>query len=159
LGDTKFTSGEKLRDYLQEHKDDMAVQQPLFLLDHSGLWIKTSRYREDPGGWDTSAVGFAYISKSKALKEFGWKRLTPTCITKLRRILEAEVETYNDYLTGNVYGYKVIDPSGEEIDSVWGFIGDPEKSGLLDEAKGAVDADLRVHPAQLSLPLEMAATA
>jgi hypothetical protein len=38
--------------------------------------------------------------------------------------LIGEVKTYDDYLTGNVYGYKVIDEQGNEEDSCWGYYGE-----------------------------------
>ncbi len=105
---------------------------PLYLLDHSGLWMRTSRFAEDPGGWDTSHIGYIYIAKAKFRKEFGkWNK------RKARELLEQEVTTYSDYLIGNVWGYRVVDSSGESVDSCSGFIGDyDEKGGCLDQARG-----------------------
>lgn len=47
-------------------------------------------------------------------------------------VLINEVAVYNDYLTGNVHGYILKDSEGNEMESCWGFLGDLEKSGLLD---------------------------
>ncbi len=33
---------------------DSIIMLPLFLLDHSGLWMSTSHFGIDPQGWDTS---------------------------------------------------------------------------------------------------------
>jgi hypothetical protein len=81
------------------------------------------------------------------------------------------IETWNQCLSGEVYGYIVEKPTTiysieqslfkkhllegttirdlekdfmcdtewEEIDSCWGYYGDPEESGLIDEAKSVID--------------------
>lgn len=58
---------------------------------------------------------------------------------KVRKVLEEEIELYNTWGSGDVYGYVVR----ETEDSVWGFYGsDFEKSGLLEDARGSIDYDL-----------------
>jgi hypothetical protein len=141
LGDKHDYTPESLQE-LVGSKDVVAM--PLFLLDHSGLWIRTGRFAEDQQGWDTSMVGYIFVSLKKARKE-------GVAADKLPEILQAEVQEYNDYLTGNVYGYQAIDKDGEQVGSCWGFIGDPGESGLLDAAKADIDADLVKNPQQLSL--------
>ena len=37
--------------------------------------------------------------------------------------MEQEVKTYDQYLTGDVWGYIIEDDSGEVLDSCWGFFG------------------------------------
>ena len=54
-------------------------------------------------------------------------------LSEAKKILEGEVETYNQYLTGDVYGFILEKPDGEHIDSCWGFYGDNiETNGILD---------------------------
>ena len=43
---------------------------------------------------------------------------------------------YSQYLKGDVYGYIIEDPDGDEVDSCWGFY---EQDNCLDEAKRMVD--------------------
>ena len=45
------------------------------------------------------------------------------------------LEDWNDCLSGNVYGYMIENPDGDEEGGCWGFYGDPEESGLLVQAK------------------------
>jgi hypothetical protein len=52
----------------------------------------------------------------------------------LRRTLKEEVEVYNQYLSGEVYGYQIIDDEGEVIDSLWGIYGYKEAEDLAKEA-------------------------
>jgi hypothetical protein len=89
-------------------------------------------------------VGFIFVSLEKAQKE-------GVEAGKLIEILRAEVAEYNDFLTGNVYGYEAVDKDGAVVGGCWGFIGDPGTSGLLEAAKADIDADLVANPEQLSL--------
>lgn len=101
--------------------------------------------------WDSGCVGFIYISRAKVRKEFGWKRITKAREQQIMKYLEGEVETYDQYLTGDVYGFiveerpaAVFDSDGEpvevdddelweETDACWGFFGDdPFENGISD---------------------------
>lgn len=106
------------------------IIKTLYLYDHSGLTISTGSFS---CRWDSGPVGYIYMTKETQEKE-GW---TPEQADKY---LEGEVKTYDDYLTGNVYGYQIENPDGDETDSCWGYFGDPEeKGGCIDEAKSAID--------------------
>ncbi len=55
---------------------------------------------------------------------------------------------WNDYLSGNVYGYTVTDADGEDTDmSCWGFYGDPDKY-MVPEVKAEIDACIERETAQ-----------
>jgi len=116
---------------------------PLYLYDHSGISISTSHDYPYNDRWDAGQVGFIYISKKDAVKEWGKKIFTKTVEAKAVKYLEDDVETYNDYLTGNVYGYEICDEDDEVLASCWGFYPDhDDKSGYaycLQEAKSEVD--------------------
>ena len=52
------------------------------------------------------------------------------------------MDAWNDYLTGNVYGYDIT-KDGVHITSVWGCYGDyAADGGALAEARQAVDAHM-----------------
>lgn len=99
----------------------IAVMLPLFLYDHSGITMNTTGFYCP---WDSGQVGVIYITREKVLKEYGWKVLTKQRKEKLAQYLNAEVETYDQYLTGEVYGYIITDDEGEEVESCWGFYGE-----------------------------------
>lgn len=120
-----------------EDRDKMAVVLPLYLMDHSVLSMST---RSFACPWDSGQVGYIYITKENLIKEYG--SYSDENIKKAKEMLEAEVETYNSYLEGDVYIYTVFekmfyikkyddetkeDEIGydlEEIDSCCGFYGD-----------------------------------
>lgn len=106
---------------------------PLYLYDHSGITMNTTGFSCP---WDSGCVGIIYVSKEKIKQEYGWKVLTKARKEKILSYLENEVKVYDQYLTGDVYGFRVVeyaeeDNYEEEIDSCWGFYGnDPAKNGM-----------------------------
>jgi hypothetical protein len=112
------------------------VKLPLYLLDHSGISMSTGSFN-DP--WDSGQVGYILMSREAALENWGKKRLTKKVLELAKKCLEAEVEEYNQYLTGDVYGYIVKDADGEQVDSCWGFYG---FEYAKEEGKSALDSSL-----------------
>ena len=135
LGDKHNMSMEELQE-LVERKDVVAL--PLYLYDHSGITMNTTGFSCP---WDSGQIGYIYTDEAKIRQEYNLldpsKKIHKHIKDKARALLESEVETYNDYLTGNVWGFVVEDNEGEHIDSCWGFYGDYEK-GALKEAKDVV---------------------
>ena len=97
---------------------------PLYLYDHSGITISTSSFSCP---WDSGQVGFIFVSKHKVKKE-GIDE------DKVIDYLKNEVKTYDQYLTGDVWGYKVYEieecnlgcEHKKLVDSCWGFYGEDE---------------------------------
>lgn len=112
---------------------------PLYLYDHSGITMNTTGFSCP---WDSGRVGIIYVSDKKARSEYGWKVITKKRREQLRTYLRNEVEVYDQYLTGDVYGFIYeqvsVDQDGEETvieeDSCWGFYGrDPATNGVADQ--------------------------
>ncbi len=139
LGDveeSKVMTAEEIQEYV-ERKDVIAL--PLYLLDHSGLWLRTGRFQEDPTGWDTSMVGWITLTFKKAKKEYGVQKITEKFRAKMEQILENEVQTYSQYLNGEVYGF-VIEKDGKRYDSCWGFYGDDIEKDMLPECRSIINS-------------------
>jgi hypothetical protein len=121
--------------------ENVGVILPLYLYDHSGITISTSPFSCN---WDSGQIGFIFISKEKMLKEYGGKIVTQTLKDKVEGYLKSEVETYDQYLTGDVYGYRVSEVKTcsegheheEELDSCWGYYG---QEGCMEEGVGIVE--------------------
>jgi hypothetical protein len=121
-----YSKAAQQSDYRVQQIIDRALNEhyiilPLYLLDHSGISMSTGSFN-DP--WDSGQVGFIFVSVADAKKEWGWKVLTEKRRRHIEDILRGEVETYDQYLTGDVYGYILEGPDGEELDSCWGFFGE-----------------------------------
>lgn len=145
-----------------EERIDAAVQRtldreivamlPLYLYDHSGLAMSTDSFvgRAHHADWDSEQVGWIYATREDVLREYECKRITRKMREQVERTLKAEVEEYDSFLRGDVYGYTVElfeasemtyseddedlypDPDDEEpgvylehVDSCWGFYGYP----------------------------------
>ena len=138
LGDVQVKSSEELKEKLQELGPHLSL--PLYLYDHSGITMNTTGYSCP---WDSGQVGIIAISIAKIKKVYGWKVLTKARREQILGYLRNEVEQYDQYLTGEVYGYVIRGSDEETIDSCWGFYGSDHKaSGLLESARGAIDAEL-----------------
>lgn len=70
---------------------------PLYLYDHSGITMNTSGFS---CGWDSGTVGYIYLTKEKWDKEHDRDFVQE----EAAKYLVGEVETYDQYLTGSVYG-------------------------------------------------------
>ena len=97
---------------------------PVYMYDHSGITIRTSPFSCP---WDSGQVGVMYCTKQKAIKEWGKKLCTAKVREAAIKCMVAEIKEIDDYLTGNVWGFEVIETGTDEVlDSCWGFVGDPE---------------------------------
>lgn len=120
-------------------KDGARIILPLSLFDHSGIsmYVAAGAHPFDPGGWDSGQVGFIFVTAEQLRKEYNVKRITKAIEAKATEVLQGEVKTYDDFLTGNVFGYVIEDPNGDNDESCWGFLGDPEY--CMSEAKALID--------------------
>lgn len=130
LKSSDFSSWEELENYLYKEEDAL-IAIPVFMYDHSGLWINTTGFSCP---WDSGQVGYIYISKEKVRREYSCKRISKKLKEMIREMLCSEVDLYNDYLSGNVYGFTLTDKeNAEEIDSSCGFYGtDYIENGIFD---------------------------
>lgn len=133
--------------YLRLCKGAVAIRA-VNLYDHSGVSYSTGEV-EAAGrhGWDSGTAGYAYVTR-EAWAETG-RTDDPTApytrdegedkrrfdgLTNAEAAIEWEVKEYGSWANGEVYGYTVVRPHcdnadcphHEEIDSCWGFIGDPD---------------------------------
>jgi len=133
-----YRSWDELEDAIRK-QEDPAVILPVYMIDHSGISVRTTSFNDC---WDSGQVGFAWITKAQASKEYGWKRLSSKRIAKLKEHVVNEVQTYDDYLTGSVYVVSVENPDGEVVESCGGYCGSAsvEEDGYaIKEAKATAD--------------------
>ena len=135
LGDSHSYSSDDYSSWEEMEKDlikkeNTAVILPLYLYDHSVVTISTAPFSNR---WDSGQVGFILVSKETALADFGGKIVTAKLKQKIEKQLEGEVETYAQFLEGDVYGFCIEDEDGNHIDSCYGFYGsDFATNGMLD---------------------------
>jgi len=124
-----FNSTEEIEDQIYKDHDPLVVL-PLYLYDHSGITMNTTGFS---CRFDSCQVGFIYISKEKVRVECGVKRISKKLKERICGYLVGEVETYDQFLTGDIWGFQFIDTNEDDIDSCYGFYGDdPMKNGMID---------------------------
>lgn len=151
LGDMNhgFTP-ESIREYLSENKKTV-FWKPLYLYDHSGITISTGPFS---CSWDSGQVGYIFVERDRFLKAFGFKKMTKKAKERLEALLTGEVEDYDNFLTGEVYGYMVEEEEdGNIVESCWGFNGEPKYA--LEEgisvAKWQIKRDIKDHLKRLKV--------
>ena len=128
-----FNGWSELEAYLTKEKD-AAVMLSLYLYDHSGITIRTTPFNCP---WDSGRVGFIYVSRKDIRDNFGINCIHKGTLDRANKLLEDEVKSYNRYLTGQVYGFRIEDADGEDVDSCWGYNSEP--SEIITECKTMVD--------------------
>jgi hypothetical protein len=134
--------------------------KPLYMYDHSGITISTSPFSCP---WDSGQIGFVLVPGSQRENYWNNDKEEPPTEADLKawaeRVIDGDVEVYDKYLTGDVYGFvvdeAVEDPTrpGEQMidcdekpvfdegDSCWGFYGsDWKTNGMADSIQSLVDA-------------------
>ena len=71
------------------------IMLPLYLYDHSGLAISTSKF---PGYFDTGWLGVIYVDKDDIRREWDKQRISSKLYNNVVTWLIGEVEEYNEYL-------------------------------------------------------------
>jgi len=129
LGDQNLSSDD-VKELMEE-----SYWLPLYLYDHSGITMRTSRFACQ---WDSGRVGTIFIEKKKALEEAPEGEDPKAWAIK---VMKGDVEVYDQYLRGNVFGYTICDGRGRDTgESCWGFYGyDHEGSDLLPQARQSID--------------------
>ena len=109
------------------------VSLPLWLYDHGGITISCGdRVYPYNDRWDSGLVGWIVYARQKDDGE-DWRE---RAFDRMR----AEVEEYDHYLQGEVYGFTLYE-NGEETDTIWSYYGsDLTQNGILDECPGLTEA-------------------
>lgn len=107
---------------------------PVFAYIHSGVALSLSK-EEYPFTcrFDTSFAGFVLVKIQK-----GWSFRKEKSV----KIAESVVEEWNDYLSGNVYVYEVVNKDNEYVDGCGGYYGDIDKNGIISDAQSSIDSEI-----------------
>lgn len=156
LGDKHDIKGENFNgwDAIEEHlrkEEDALVVLPIYMHNHSSITISTSPFS---CRWDSGQVGLIYATKEAIIKD--WPSLTlEDAIQKATQCLEGEVETYDKFLTGQVYAFIVEDEQGKHIDSCYGYYSEKEALDAgVDTAQWHVNDERKEHQAKLKAQIK-----
>lgn len=147
--------------WLRRYKGVVAFTK-LGMYDHSGITVYSvgmggnGHHMFDDAGWDSGIVGYAYVSRENWTKccgdsdplapvdgerAIGMGKI-PVIETAASHALEQDIDLYDSYVKGEVWGYVVTKPCADEhhegddddtiaacphsdiLDSCWGFVGE-----------------------------------
>lgn len=154
LGDWKETKAlyRTPQDFREsEDYKEAAIVLPLYLYDHSGITMSCAPFSCP---WDSGQVGYIFVSKSRLRSEYSVKRVTKKTLALAEKVLRSEVNVYDQYLTGQVYGFVVEDEDGNDLDSCWGFYDDYKLAYVKEEGKNSAEYWLKENAKADKLNLE-----
>jgi len=131
LGD-KEVSVDEIEEITQ--RDDV-IWLPVYAYIHSGVVLNTGGFSCP---WDSGMSGIIYVEKKAA--EAAWAGFEDDYSEdRVRKVLQGEVETFSQYVSGDIYGYVVETATGEHVNSCWGFFGHEGVKEAISDARGAAD--------------------
>lgn len=117
----------------------------LYAYIHSGVVLSVGDHNFPDARWDVSSTGFVLVKRQKG---WSWRK------AKALEVAKSITEEWNQYLSGDVYGYKIYDMTdvieededeGEMVESCWGFYGDHEycMTEAVSMAEALIEQDKR----------------
>lgn len=129
----EFDSREDVPDLMRFVKQGKGIVFPVYAYIHGGIALSLGRGGQFSCPFDSGQIGWILYRKDKMLSEFGGKIFSKALKDRAKKNAEAIIETMNQWLSGDVYGYIIDDGEG---DSCWGFFG---MEDCIEEAKSQVD--------------------
>jgi len=137
LGEHNHSNWDEFNEAVAEAKRQGDMVVDLYAYIHGGVALSIRSFHEAalPQGhayFDSGKCGVVIIRREQYLKEFGRKKWSKKLQAKAYEYIKGDIETFNAYLNGEVYGYIVDDHE----ESCWGYYSVEE---AMDEAKSVVD--------------------
>lgn len=93
-------------DFDSLHKDEYHAV-PLYAYIHGGIVLSVEGF-SDP--WDSGQIGYVMVKKNAGFRN-------------IKKAAQSLVTEWNQYLSGDVWGYVIEREDESEVDSCWGFYG------------------------------------
>ena len=115
LSDNQDFTKEEIIEHIQ--RDDIFAL-PVYIYEHSSIALSTEPFNCE---WDSGQLGYIFATYEDIEKE-GWNT------EDAENFMKYELETYSNYINGEVYGYQIYKKGdceycSDDVDSCWGFIG------------------------------------
>ena len=98
-----FEGWEEMKEQIETDYKVLMIK-PLYMYDHSGITISTSPFGCQ---WDSGQIGWIFIEEKQ------WELIMGEDMDRsedrLDRIIESDVETYDKFIMGEVYGYELYE--------------------------------------------------
>ena len=97
-----YGSWEELKEGIIKNEGEVVIL-PLYLYDHSGITISTSPFGCN---FDSGQIGWVFVDEKQLKLMCGDNDYTDE---KLSEIIDSDVKTYDQYITGEVYRYTIYE--------------------------------------------------
>ncbi len=97
-----FDSWIELKEQIESDYKVLMIK-PLYMYDHSGITISTSPFGCQ---WDSGQIGWVFIDEKQLKLMCGDNDYTDE---KLSDIIDSDIKTYDQYITGEVYQYTIYE--------------------------------------------------
>jgi hypothetical protein len=130
---SRYTLGDRRTDASEIEgitEDPTYVSLPVYAYIHGDISLSLGHFNDR---FDSGQCGIIYASHESIKKEFNVSEVTYDVIERVQMIFRSEIETFNAYLNGDVYGFVVRDgDDGRILDACWGFYSrdEAESDGL-----------------------------
>lgn len=104
----------------EKMKDTSVIAIPVYAMIHGSVQLNTTGFNCT---WDSGQCGIIYVSKEEIRKTWNLTKISKKKREWVIEALKHEIEIYSQYLSGDVYGYRIFNDKDEEIESCWGFYG------------------------------------
>ncbi|CCO44219.1 hypothetical protein VIBNISOn1_1050045 [Vibrio nigripulchritudo SOn1] len=122
----------KMMELLPRDLEHQLITVPVYLYDHGGITISAAPHS---CGWDSGCLGWAFTTP-EMLAEMGHSFAdfsNEQDREQVKAWILAEIETYDHYLTGQVFEFSICNDNGDYLSSSMGYLGDHNESGLFSE--------------------------
>lgn len=121
-------------------RENPVVILPVFMYDHSGLSFKIGSFQgllpQGHAEFDSGQVGYIFVSREKAVGEYGCKRFSKKQVEIITNVLKGEIKEYTAWVNGWIYCYRIEDDAGKYIDSGRGYT---DMDTLREDAISVID--------------------
>jgi len=100
---SNFDSWVELKEQIESDYKVLMIK-PLYMYDHSGITISTSPFGCN---WDSGQIGWIFIDEKQLQYITGDS--SGHNETNLEEIIDSDVKTYDNYITGEVYQYTIYE--------------------------------------------------
>jgi hypothetical protein len=113
-----------------------AVIVSIYMYSHSGIRLSTSTFNDR---WDSGQLGYIYATKEEIDKVFGGDK------EKAAECLKGTIDTWDQYVSGDVWYVSIENEDGEIIESCGGYYGrkyaEEEGNSLLASCQKTADKE------------------
>lgn len=120
----------EVREELESRFLNKFIGKPLYKYEHGNVALATTPFN---CRWDSGQIGYLYTTKEAIRENWSIKRVTEKYKARALDILEGELDTFEVWCRGEVYGFSIEDLEENHLDACGGFYGDDwDTNGMLD---------------------------